>query len=103
MTASNGPHGLWVDEETREALREYAWVNRTTMSNVVRAALESVAQGELGSPLDVEDRPGRVRLSVKVPDEEWAAAREAAAKRGLGFNMLLRRYIIGALKDDGLL
>jgi len=96
--------GLWMDRQTHLGLVEYAWLHRTTMGDVVRAVLDNIRSGGTdASTLAVPDRPGRVKLSVKSSDEQWDGAVSAAAVAGVPFNSLVRRHIIKALMEEGLL
>jgi hypothetical protein len=103
MTTTPGQK-LWLDRKTRDALREYAWEHRTSMGAVARAAVEDVRNDpeNLAAMADV-DVPSEVQLTVKMPDSEWTAAREAAATSGHAFNPLVRRRIIKLLTDEGYL
>lgn len=95
---------FWLDYNTHLALVEYAWLHRTNMGDVVRAALDSIVKdGVTDSVLAIEDRPGRKRLSLRTTDEQWNSAKQVAATAGVGFHSLIRRYIIKALKEEGLL
>ncbi len=96
--------GIWTDYETHLALVEYAWLRRTTMSDVFRAALDNIATQPIDdSVLSIPDRPGRKRINVKTTDEQWDAASTAASVAGVGFHSLIRRHIIKALMEEGLL
>lgn len=95
---------FWLDYNTHLALVEYAWLHRTSMGDVVRAALDSIAKdGVDDSVLAVEDRPGKKRVSLRTTDEQWNSAKDVAVAAGVGFHSLIRRYIIKALKEEGLL
>lgn len=97
--------GLWLDRETHDALGEFAWLNRTTKGDAVRAILDTIRNdpnhGE--SVLAVEDRPGRVKLTMKSSDEQWNGAVNAALPSGISFNSLVRRHLIKVLTEEGLL
>ena len=96
--------GIWVAHEVHLALLEYAWLKRTTMSDVLRAVLDHIAEVPVDeSILSVPDLPGRKRLATKTTDEQWNAAAEAAHAAGVGFHSLVRRHIIKALMEEGLL
>lgn len=96
--------GLWLDAHTHVALVEYAWLHRTQMSNVVRAILDHIVESPVDdSILSVTDRPGRKRLTLKSSDEQWNSARSVADAAGVGFNSLVRRHLIKALMEEGLL
>lgn len=96
--------GLWLSEDTHAALREYAWIRRTTMGDVVRAVLDEIRENKtVDSVLGVEDMTGRTRLSVKSSDEQWIEARDAAEAQGVSFHSLIRRHIIKAVREEGLL
>ena len=96
--------GFWVDEPFREALREYAWLKRTTMSHVVREVLEHIGkQAPDDSVLSIPDRPGNKRINVKLDDEVWDGAARTATVAGVGFHSLIRRHHIKALVEEGLL
>lgn len=96
--------GVWLDAHTHVALVEYAWLNRTTMSEVFRRVLDDIGSKPVDeSILETPDRTGRRRLVVKTNDEQWEAASRAAAEAGIGFHSLIRRHIIKALMDEGLL
>lgn len=98
------PKGIWLDVQTHDALIEYAWLKRTTMSDVFRAILDHIGNEPVDKTiLDVTDRPGRRRLAVKTTDEQWNNASLAASKAGVGFHSLIRRHIIHALQEEGLL
>ena len=104
MTPQPQPRGIWMDHQTHLALVEYAWIKRTTMSEVFRAVLEEIASGHIDdSVLAVTDRPGRKRLNVKATDEVWEAATKTASQAGVGFHSLVRRHIIKAVTEEGLL
>lgn len=94
---------FWLDHHTHLALVEYAWLHRTTMGDVVRAVLDSIANGVDDSVLAVEDRPGRRRVSLRTTDEQWNSAKDVASSLGVGFHSLIRRHIIKALMEEGLL
>lgn len=95
---------IWLDRTTREALREHAWINRTSMGVVVRAALIGVRDdpGDV-SALSSNDTMSEVQLSIKVDDELWEAARRAAATTDMSFTSLVRRRIIKLLTEEGYL
>lgn len=96
--------GIWLDYNTHLALLEYAWLKRTTMSEVLRTVLDHVAQSEPDdSVLSTPDRPGRKRMNVKTTDEQWDAAAAAAVRAGVGFHSLIRRHLIKVLMEEGLL
>lgn len=96
--------GIWVSKSTHDALREYAWLKRTTMSNVVRAILAEITGMEtIDSVLGVEDIPGRTRLSVKASTEDWDKAKEQANNMGVPLQSLVRKRIIMMTKEEGLL
>lgn len=97
-------HKIWLDSKTREALREFAWVNRTSMAVPARAALMGVrdAPDDL-SALSERDTISQVQLSFKVDDELWNAAVEAAKTVDMSFQSLVRRRIIKLLTDEGYL
>ena len=98
------PRGVWVDPYVHVALIEYAWLKRTTMSDVIRAVLDHIVENPSDdSYLSVEDRPGRKRLAAKTTDEQWEAATQVARDAGVGFHSLVRRHIIKVLKEEGLL
>lgn len=96
--------GIWLDDQTHTALIEYAWIKRTTMSNIFRAILDHIGTEPVDEIiLGVTDRTGRHRLAVKTTEEQWNAASQAATKEGIGFHSLIRRHIIHALIEEGLL
>ncbi len=98
------PRGVWIDPYVHLALIEYAWLRRTTMSDVLRSVLEYIIDNPTDdSYLAVEDRPGRKRIAAKTTDEQWEAASEVARNAGVGFHSLIRRHIIKVLKEEGLL
>lgn len=96
--------GVWLDQQTHDALDEYAWLKRTTKSEVFRAVLEEMGTTKPDdSVLSTPDRTGRKRLVVKTTDEQWHAASEGASRAGVGFHSLIRRHIIKVLMEEGLL
>ena len=98
------PRGVWVDPYVHLALIEYAWLKRTTMSDVLRSVLEYIVEHpDDDSYLAVPDRPGRKRLAAKTSDEQWEAAAAVALAHGVGFHSLVRRHIIKVLKEEGLI
>lgn len=99
------PQKVWLGRIDREALREYAWANRTTMGAVVSAAVEDVeANPDSVSALSESDSPSEVQLSVVIDPALWASARKAASTSGVGsFTSLVRRRIRKILIDEGYL
>lgn len=97
--------GLWLDKEMHDALKEYAYLHRTTMGDVVRAVLDQIrnSDGTIDSEVATGDRPGRSKLSIKASDEQWQGAASVAKRIDSPFHSLIRRYIIKALKEEGLL
>lgn len=96
--------GIWVDHHVHLALLEYAWLKRTTMSDVIRAVLDHIAEHPMDdSILSVPDRPGRKRLALKTSDEQWSTAATVAHTAGVGFHSLIRRHLIKVLMEEGLL
>jgi len=96
--------GVWLDQQTHDALAEYIWLKRTTKSDVFRAVLEEIGTTKpSASVLSTPDRTGRKRLVVKTNDEQWQRASDAAAEAGVGFHSLVRRHIIKVLMEEGLL
>lgn len=99
------PQKVWLARADREALREYAWANRTSMGAVVSDVVREVRDDpEDVSALSANDTPSEVQLSVVVDPEVWAAARVAAQKRGAAsFTALVRRRVRKILIDGGYL
>lgn len=95
---------IWIDEEMREAMTEYAWLHRTTKAAVVRAAVENVRDHPADeSVLSEDDALSRVNMNVKIQDDLWLAAKDAAHSVGKSVNSLIRRRIRKLLKDEGLI
>lgn len=93
---------VWLDIPTREALAEYAWSNRTSAGDVIRAAVVDVRDNANDlSALSTDDTASQVQASVKVDDAVWGAARKAAAKAGISLNSMIRRRLIKLLTDEG--
>lgn len=93
---------VWMARTTRAHLKEYAYVNRTSMGDIIRAAVEDVRDnpGYLGHMHDTDER-SEVQVSVKADDELFNAARESAHGAGLSFNSMVRRRIRKLLADNG--
>ena len=96
---------VWLSRLDREALREYAWANRTNMKGVVVAAVEDVRDNPSDSSgLSQFDSPSEVQLSLIVDSKLWADAHASARDGGLGsFSSLLRRRLRKVLIDEGYL
>lgn len=93
---------IWMARNTRVLLKEYAWDNRTTMGDVIRAAVEDVRKnpGNL-AVMSEHDEPSEVQVSVKEEHEAWRSAREAATSVGLSLSPMVRRRIRKMLSDGG--
>lgn len=97
-------HAVWLDRDTREALKEYAWLKRTTAAEVVRAALQDIIDNPKSvSTLSDTDSVSTIHLNVKAENELWDAAVQAASTVGPSFNSLVRRRIRWVLDQEGLL
>lgn len=95
---------LSVSRKFKEALAEYAYLKRTTMGAVVRAAIDDVKRDPLDdSVLSENTVPGGVNLNVKVYDDVWATTRDAARDAGRSFYPLITRRILKMLEDEGLM
>lgn len=97
-------HAIWLDKTTKAALKEYAWLNRTTMGDVIRAAMQDI----IDKPWDVSilsdtDEPSTIHLNVKADHVFWDAAVAAAQSTNRSFNSLVRRRIRWVLDKEGLL
>lgn len=93
---------VWLDKPTREALAEYAWANRTSAGDVIRAAVVDVRDNATNlNAMSDRDTPSQVQASVKVDEELWAAARRAAREVDLSINSAIRRRLIKLLTDEG--
>lgn len=93
---------VWMSKITRDALKEYAWVKRTTMGDVIRAAVDDVRAnpGDL-SVLSEADEKSQVQVSVKATPEMWADARSSARKVEMSLNSMIRRRIRKILTEEG--
>lgn len=101
---TNAMRLVWMDEEMREALGEYAWMNRTSMAAVVRAALEDVRDNPADeSVLSEDDAKSTVHLNALVSVDLWEAAKKSAHSVGGSLNALVRRRIRKQLRDEGLI
>lgn len=102
---SRDPQKVWLSRADREALREYAWANRTHMGAVVNAAIQDVRDHPRDlAGLSATDSKSEVQLSVIVDADLWVAAHEAADESGVGsFSALVRRRIRKILFDEGYL
>lgn len=95
---------VWADRETRDALREYAWANRTTMDAVITAAIRGVRDNPGDdSALSSDDTASQIQLSTKINDADWLAAHEAARRVDRSLNSLVRRRLRKLLIDEGYL
>lgn len=99
------PQKVWLARADREALREYAWANRTHMGVVVNAAATDVRDNPRNlDALSETDSRSEVQLSVNVDPQVWADAHQAARESGIGsFNALVRRRIRKILIEEGYL
>lgn len=95
---------VWLDIPTRDALKEYAWLNRTTVGDVIRTATQDVIDnpGDM-SVLSLTDGPSQVQTSVKVNPDTWAKARKAARSVDMSLNSMLRRRLRKLVQDEGLI
>jgi len=97
-------HSLWIDPYLRAALREYAYNKRTSMSDVVRAVFRDIVRNPNNeSVLAPDGATATFRLSVKMEDELWDEAREAARGAGHSLNSLVRRRLRKVMIEEGLL
>lgn len=95
---------LWMNAEMRAALAEYAYLKRTSMGDVVRAAAEGVRDNPTDdSVLSTDDVPSEIHLNVKVSDDIWIAAKNSAQDAGRSLNSLIRRRIRKLLQDERLI
>jgi hypothetical protein len=96
--------GIWMDAPMRDALKEYAWLNRTNMSAVLRAAITNVRDNPGDeSVLSDDDRRSELHVNVKIEDAVWNAALEAAESVGQSLQSLVRRRVLKILQEAGLL
>jgi len=97
-------HAVWLDKDTRAALKEWAWLNRSSAAAAVRAALQDIIDNAADvSVLSDTDAPSTIHLNVKAEMEFWDAAVAAASAVGPSFNSLVRRRIRKMLQEEGLL
>lgn len=97
-------HSFWADPYLRSALKEYAYNKRTSMSDVVRAVCRDIIRNPNNeSVLAPDGATANIRISVKIEDEQWNEAREAANSAGHSFHGLIRRRLRKVLIEEGLL
>ena len=103
------PRTIWMDGDTREALKEYAWGRRTTTSEMLRASVLDVKRNPTRtSELSDDDCASSLKVSLKISLDDWTAATLAASKgpTDLGkpsLASLVRRRIRFVLKAEGYL
>lgn len=105
MTLPN-PRAVWIDDETKAALKEYAWLNRTNMSAVIRSAIQDIIDnaGNVSVLAEAEGIPvAKNHIGIRAEDEWWERALEAANSTPYSFASLLRRRLRKILHEEGLL
>jgi hypothetical protein len=97
---------VWIDKETKDALREYAWSIRSDMSKVIRAAIQDIIDnaGDVSVLADVTGMPvANLHINIKAEDEWWASAVAAAKRTEFSFTELVRRRVRKVLHEEGFL
>lgn len=98
------PHAVWIDTETKAALKEYAWSIRSNMSAVLRACIQDIIDnaGDVSVLSDVTGMPvANEHINIKAEDEWWATAISAAKGSGFSFTELVRRRLRKVLDEEG--
>lgn len=68
-----------VDPETKARMENVAFMQRKSMSDIVRKILEDAVAGEYDTLDADEERPtGRARIGLQVDDDLWDASGEVA-------------------------
>lgn len=104
MTDKKKIKAVWLDGETKAALHEYAWANRTNASAVARAAIQDIIDDASNVSVlsDVDGMPtANKHLSVKATDEWWEQGVASAQAAGHSFTGLVRRRIRKILAEEG--
>lgn len=105
------PQKVWLSRADREALREYAWMNRTHMGKVVGQVVSDIRDNPTDvSSLSPTDSRSEIQLSVVVDPGVWSDAKVAAGFASAinpdqvpSFTAQVRRRIRKILIDEGLL
>lgn len=98
------PKAVWLDAETKDALKEYAWANRTSSGAVIRAAMQDIIDnaGDVSVLADVASMPvADKHINVKADEDWWNTAVAAAQSAGHSFTGLVRRRIRWVLAQEG--
>lgn len=103
---SEKPHAVWIDNETKAALKEYAWSIRSNMSAVIRAAIQDIIDnaGDVSVLADAEGIPvANNHIVVRADQAWWDQGVEAAGRSGFSFTSLVRRRLRKVLDEEGYL
>jgi hypothetical protein len=95
---------IWIDAETKAALKEYAWANRTTAGAVIRAAIQDIIDNaaDVSVLSDTTAMPvAKVHVNVKADEDWWNSGVAAAHAVGQPFTGLVRRRIRKVLAQEG--
>ncbi len=98
------PHAVWIDDETKAALKEYAWSIRSNMSAVIRAAIQDIIDnaGDVSVLSEVEGMPvAKNHIVIRADQEWWDRAVEAAGRSPFSFTSLVRRRLRKVLHEEG--
>lgn len=98
------PHAVWIDTDTKAALKEYAWSIRSNMSAVLRACIQDIIDnaGDVSVLADVTGSPvANEHINIKAEDEWWAQAIAAAKGTNYSFTELVRRRLRKVLDEEG--
>lgn len=100
------PHAIWIDKETKAALKEYAWSIRSDMSKVIRAVVDDIIEnsGDVSVLADVVGMPtANIHVCVKGEQEWWDRGIAASKTTEYSHTELVRRRLRKVLHEEGFL
>jgi hypothetical protein len=84
---------ILVDPDTKTRLENTAFMERTSVSELVRTILQEAVDGKYDD-LQLTDRPvGRARISVAVDEELWEASGDKAWELRLQRSRMVREIV----------
>lgn len=98
--ASRGIRKISLTPKLMDEMRDYAWDNRTSVSQVVRDIIGKASDNPtFFNEWPDDDRGNTKVVTVYVPDDIWLPAKRRAAIEGIAMSSIIRRGFLATLEE----